>query len=213
MENGDIRPPAPAGALGPSDIEPTQQERLEAGLQDTLTLTDWKMPSARDYSWYLLIYASTISLSVYVILRYRMLWAYVLWGGYLVALVIMASLIVRSLRYRRLTYSKSFYMATLDLQQAVEKAMDSLGIRIDTVERPPDVFLRPMIAEYRLIWLDFSVSIEGRSHMRRKVVRVGRFPDAGSLEMGKRFCQALDSAAADLSRDRTARRLFHEGPD
>ncbi len=191
-------------------VAPTQSERMESGLQDTLDLSEWKMPSIRDYFWYLVVYTLTMALAVSVIWRFQQLWAYVLWGGYLVTLVIFASLIVRSLNYRRGTYSKDFHLSTLDLQQAVEAALDDVGIRIDRVERPRGVFLRPMIAVYKLERTDFTINVEGRSHLRRKVVRVGRFRDDGSLEKGIRFCHALDNEVDVACQERASRKLFHE---
>jgi hypothetical protein len=191
-------------------LTPTQSERMQSGMQDTLDLSQWKMPSIRDYFWYLVVYTFTMALAVSVIWRFQQLWAYVLWGGYLVTLVLFASLIVRSLNYRRGTYSKNYNLSTLDLQQAVEAALDNVGIRIDRVERPRGVFLRPMIAVYKLERTDFTINVEGRSHLRRKIVRVGRFGDAESLEKGMRFCQALDDEVEVACHGRASRKLFHE---
>jgi hypothetical protein len=191
-------------------IAPTQAERMQSGMQDSLDLAQWKMPSIRDYFWYLVVYTFTIALAVQVIWWYQQLWAYVLWGGYLVTLVVLVALIVRSLNYRRGTYSKNFNMSTLDLQQTVETALDNVGIRIDRVERPRGVFLRPMIAVYILERTDFTINVEGRSHLRRKVVRVGRFGDDESLEKGIRFCHALDDEVDVFSQGRASRKLFHE---
>jgi hypothetical protein len=179
-------------------------------MQDSLDLSEWKMPSFRDYFWYLVVYTFTIALAVQVIWWYQQLWAYVLWGGYLVTLIVLVGLILRSLNYRRGTYSKYFNLSTLDLQQTVESALDNVGIRIDRVERPRGVFLRPMIAVYNLQRTDFTVNVEGRSHLRRKVVRVGRFGGTESLEKGMRFCQALDEEVEVFSRGRASRKLFHE---
>ena len=195
---------------GMDGLTPTQRERMEAGLQDSLDLTDWKMPSLRDYFWYIVVYTFTIALAVQVIYWYREVWAYVLWGGYLVTLLIMVGLILRSLNYRRGTYSKSYNMATLDLQQAVEEAMDDARLRSDRVERPRGAVLRPMIAVYHIERTDFTVSVEGRSHLRRKVVRVGRFTGPESLDTGRRFCNALDDEVETRFEERGARKLFHE---
>lgn len=191
-------------------LTPTQSERMQSGMQDTLDLSQWKMPSIRDYFWYLVVYTFTMALAVSVIWRFQQLWAYLLWGGYLVTLVMFASLIVRSLNYRRGTYSKNYNLSTLDLQQAVEAALDDVGIRIDRVERPRGVFLRPMIAVYKLERTDFTINVEGRSHLRRKIVRVGRFGDTESLEKGIRFCQALDDEVEVACHGRASRKLFHE---
>ncbi|MCK4970390.1 MAG: hypothetical protein KAS77_07680, partial [Thermoplasmata archaeon] len=95
-------------------------------------------------------------------------------------------------------------------QQAVEAALDNIGIRIDRVERPRGVFLRPMIAVYKLERTDFTINVEGRSHLRRKIVRVGRFGDTESLEKGIRFCQALDDEVEVACQGRASRKLFHE---
>jgi hypothetical protein len=74
----DLRIP---GADGHVDgVEASMKERAEAGLQDSLDLRDWRMPSARDYFWYLVVYTVLIALAVHVIYQYRMVWAYVLWG-------------------------------------------------------------------------------------------------------------------------------------
>jgi len=200
----------PGADPGVSGLAHTQPERMESGLQDTLDLTEWKMPSIRDYFWYLAVYTFTIALAVQVIWRFQQTWAYVLWGGYLVTLIVLVSLIVRSLNYRRGTYSKNYNMSTLDLQQAVEGALDQVRIRIDRVERPRGVFLRPMIAVYKLERTDFTINVEGRSHLRRKVVRVGRFGDPESLEKGIRFCQALDEEVDVFCQGRASRKLFHE---
>lgn len=191
-------------------LEPTQRERFEEGLQDTLDLRDWKMPALRDYFWYLVVYTSLIALAVMVILRYRMLWAYVLWGGYLVTLVILASLILRSLKYRRGTYSKSFSLSTLDIQQAVEDAVEDVGLDIERLEQPEGLFLRPMIAVYILEGQDFTVNVEGRPHLRHKVVRVGRFYGHEDLEKGRRLCNALDERVDLICEGKRRRTLFQE---
>lgn len=195
---------------GVEGLTPTHTERMQSGMQDTLDLSQWKMPSFRDYFWYLVVYTFTIALAVQVIWWYQQLWAYVLWGGYLVTLVVLVGLILRSLNYRRGTYSKNYNLSTLDLQQAIEAALDQVGIRIDRVERPRGVFLRPMIAVYKLERTDFTVNVEGRSHLRRKVIRVGRFGDTGSLEKGIQFCHALDDEVDVFCQGRTSRKLFHE---
>jgi len=191
-------------------VEASMRERAEAGLQDTLDLRDWKMPSAGDYLWYLVVYTSLITLAVMVIYRYRMVWAYVLWGGYLVTLLVLAGLIVRSLGYRRGTYSKAFNVSTLELQQAVEDALLEVGLRVDRMEQPEGAFLRPMIAVYHLRGRDFTISVEGRSHLKRKVVRVGRFRERDDLITGERLLASLDDHAENASRQRLSRSLFRE---
>jgi hypothetical protein len=191
-------------------VDPSPRERVEAGLQDTLDLRDWKMPSVRDYFWYLFVYTVLIALAVQVIYRYRMLWAYVLWGGYLVTMLVLAALIVRSMNYRRGTYSKSFSMSTLELQQAIDSAVDDVGLEVDRMEQPEGAFLRPMIAVYHLVGVGFTINLEGRSHLKRKVVRVGRFPSKEDLGHGQRFIDSLDSQADRVSSARRSRALFQE---
>ena len=191
-------------------LEPTQRERFEEGLQDTLDLRDWRMPELRDYFWYLVVYTTLIALAVLIIWRYRMLWAYVLWGGYLVTLVVLASLIVRSLKYRRGTYSKSYVLSTLDIQQAVEDAVEDVGLDIARVEQPDGMFLRPMIAVYVLEGRGFTVNVEGRPHLRRKVVRVGRFHGLEDLDEGRRLCNALDERVEVICEGKRRRALFRE---
>jgi len=191
-------------------VEASMRERAEAGLQDTLDLKDWKMPSVRDYFWYLVVYTSLIALAIMVIYRYRMVWAYVLWGGYLVTLLVLAALIVRSLNYRRGTYSKAFSMSTLELQQAVEDAVEDVGLRVDHMEQPEGPFLRPMIAVYYLQGRGFTINVEGKSHLKRKVVRVGRFRERDDRIMGERLLASLDDHAENASRQRLSRSLFRE---
>ena len=190
-------------------VEPTQRERLEEGLQDTMNLRTWRMPSARDYFWYLVVYGTLITLAVGVIWRFQRVGIYILWGGYLATLVVLAFLILRSFTYRRMTYSKSFSVATLDLQQAVERAIDDVGLGIDRVDRPENAFLRPIIGIYQVRKRDYTVSVEGRSHLARKVVRVGRLGSEEVREEGMRFCAALDKQMEMLAHSRS-RTLFHE---
>lgn len=207
-ESGDIMLTSVRDDL--AGLEPSPRERVEAGLQDTLDLRDWKMPSVRDYFWYLFVYTVLITLAVLVIYRYRMLWAYVLWGGYLVTMLVLATLIVRSMTYRRGTFSKGYNMSTLEIQQAIEDAVEEVGLEVDRMDEPEDAFLRPMIAVYQLRGVAFNVSVEGRPHLKRKVVRVGRFPTGADLERGKRFIESLDVHAELASSHRRSRSLFHE---
>jgi hypothetical protein len=200
----------PGVVEGIDGVEASLSERAEAGLQDTLDLSDWKMPSIRDYFWYLFVYTVLIALAVQVIYSYRMLWAYVLWGGYLVTMLVLASLIVRSMNYRRGTYSKSFVMSTLELQQAIEDATDELGLEVERMEQPEGIFLRPMIAVYHLKDVGFTINLEGRAHLKRKVVRVGRFPSGGDLSMGRKFISTLDCQAEEVCKMRKTRSLFHQ---
>jgi hypothetical protein len=193
-------------------IEPTQRERLEAGLQDSLDLREWRMPRFMDYYWYIVVYGALIALSVYVVVSYQALWAYVLWGGYLVVLVILATLIVRSLSYRRQSYSKSYCVATLDLQNSVEDAIDDVGLSVDYVDKPRGTFLRPIIAVYRISGKDYTVSVEGKSHLERKVVRVGRLKGLDLQREGLMLCHALDDKLENVCRRKRTRSLFKEGP-
>jgi len=191
-------------------VDPSLGERAESGLQDTLDLRDWKMPSVRDYFWYIFVYTILIALAVQVIYSYRMLWAYVLWGGYLVTMLVLASLIVRSMNYRRGTYSKVFSISTLELQQAIEDALEEVDLEIDTMEQPRGPFLRPMIAVYRIKDMSFTINLEGRAHLKRKVVRIGRFPKRDDQAVGQRLIDALDSQADEVTKKRRSRSLFHE---
>ncbi|UCC93359.1 MAG: hypothetical protein JSW25_01425 [Thermoplasmata archaeon] len=195
---------------GVDGVDASLRERAEAGLQDTLDLTDWKMPSLRDYFWYLFVYTILIALAVQVIYNYRMLWAYVLWGGYLATMLVLATLILRSMNYRRGTYSKSFQMSTLELQQAIDDATEDAGLKLDHMEQPEDVFLRPMIAVYHMKDVEFTVNLEGRAHLKRKVVRVGRFPKGRDLDLGHRFINALDFQAEAVCKQRKTRTLFRQ---
>lgn len=195
---------------GVDGVDPSMRERAEAGLQDTLDLREWKMPSIRDYMWYLVVYSTLITLAVLVIYRYQMLWAYVLWGGYLVTMLILAGLIIRSINYRRGTYSKGFSMSTLELQQAIEDAAEDVGLRIDRMEQPEGVFLRPMIAVYYFKYRTFTLNVEGRPHLKRKVLRVGRFLGEQDLMYGRSLIAALDCQVEEVSRKRRSRSLFRE---
>ena len=129
---------------------------------------------------------------------------------YLVTLVVLASLIVRSLKYRRGTYSKSYVLSTLDIQQAVEDAVEDVGLDIARVEQPDGMFLRPMIAVYVLEGRGFTVNVEGRPHLRRKVVRVGRFHGLEDLDEGRRLCNALDERVEVICEGKRRRALFRE---
>ena len=189
---------------------PSQRERFEAGLQDTMDLSDWRMPDLVDYSWYIAVYGLLIALAVYIIIRYQFLAIYVLWGGYLVALLFLAYLIARSFSYRRRTFSKGFVLATLDLELAVERAIEGAGRTIDYVDRPKGAFLRPLIAVYRPRCVDWTVSIEGRTHLQRKVVRVGRLVDEEQVAEGSRLCLALDEEVDQQGQRRRSRSLFKE---
>jgi len=195
---------------GVDGVDASVRERAEAGLQDTLDLQDWKMPSVRDYFWYLFVYTILIALAVQVIYRYQMLWAYVLWGGYLVTMLVLATLIMRSMNYRRGTYSKSFHMSTLEIQQAIEDAVEDVRLKIDRMEQPEGIFLRPMIAVYHLKGRGFTINLEGRAHLKRKVVRVGRFPQHDDLHHGQKLISALDCQADEVCRKRQTRSLFRE---
>ncbi|NIP36807.1 MAG: hypothetical protein GWN18_17715 [Thermoplasmata archaeon] len=125
-------------------------------------------------------------------------------------MLVLAALIVRSMNYRRGTYSKAFTMSTLELQQAIEEAIEDSGMEVDTMAQPEGVFLRPMIAVYALRDVGFTINLEGRSHLKRKVVRVGRFPRQADLELGLRFIEALDGQADKVCKQRLSRSLFHE---
>jgi hypothetical protein len=195
---------------GVDGVDASLRERAEAGLQDTLDLRDWKMPSLKDYFWYMFVYTVLIATAVYVLYNYRMLWAYVLWGGYLTTMLVLAALIVRSMSYRRGTYSKGFVMSTLELQQAIDDAVEDVGLVVDHMEQPRGVFLRPMIAIYQLKDVGFTINVEGRAHLKRKVVRVGRFSGEEELTLGKQFISALDSQAENACRERMTRTLFHQ---
>ncbi|MCJ2540050.1 MAG: hypothetical protein LN414_02125 [Candidatus Thermoplasmatota archaeon] len=195
---------------GVEGVDASVRERAEAGLQDTLDLRDWKMPSIRDYFWYLFVYTILIALAVQVIYRYRMLWAYVLWGSYLATMLVLAALILRSMNYRRGTYSKGFVMSTLELQQAIEDAVEDVRLKIDRMEQPEGVFLRPMIAVYHLKGRGFTINLEGRAHLKRKVIRVGRFPQHDDLFYGQELISALDCQADEMCRKRQTRSLFRE---
>jgi hypothetical protein len=201
---------------GPGDVDydpgdrPSQRERFEAGLQDTMDLSEWKMPDLVDYSWYIIVYGVLMTLAVYVIVRHQFLAIYILWGGYLAALIFLAYLIVRSFNYRRRTFSKGFVLATLDLQTAVERAIEGGGRTIDFVDRPKGAFLRPLIAVYRPRGVDWTVSIEGRGHLQRKVVRVGRLVNEEQISEGSRLCLALDDEVERQGQRRKARTLFKD---
>jgi hypothetical protein len=200
----------PSLDMGMDGLDASMRERAEAGLQDTLDLRDWKMPSVRDYFWYMFVYIILITLAVQVIYNYRMLWAYVLWGGYLATMLVLAALIVRSMNYRRGTYSKSFILSTLELQQAIEDTVEEIGLEVERMEQPEGVFLRPMIAVYTFKDVGFTINVEGRTHLKRKVVRVGRFPEPNDLTHGRQFIAALDCQADKMCEKRKTRPLFHQ---
>ena len=200
----------PVDAPDGGGIEPTHRELLEAGLQDSMDLYDWRMPSVRDYFWYFFVYGVLITFTLWVILSYQRVGIAILWWSYLATLVVLAMFIVRSFNYRRGTYSKSYSMATLDLQQVVEMAIDDVGLAIDFVDRPDVVFLRPLIGVYKIRKRDFTISIEGRSHLQRKVVRVGRFVSDEAREEGRRLCAALDRQVGVARLQRRSRKLFHD---
>jgi hypothetical protein len=190
--------------------EPTQRDRLEAGLQDTLDLSNWKMPVLRDYFWYFFVYGVLIALAIYVVWRYQTLFFYLLWGGYLVVLVVLAGLIVRSLNYRRGTYSKGFDLATLDVQQAIEEATNAQGLVISYVDNPKGAFLRPLIAVYKLRGRNWTVSVEGKPQLQRKIVRVGRFHSDEEQSDGMHLCTALDASALAVMERKRSRALFKD---
>jgi len=191
-------------------VEPSAAERVEEGLADLLDLAEWRMPTARDYLWYAAVYVGAIALSVYVIVRNQELWAYVLWGGYLVIMVLLASLVVRSFNYRRGTYSKGFLLSTLDVQRAVEGAVEDVGLVVDGVETPKGAFLRPVITSYRFRLRDYTVVIEGRPHLSRKVVRVGRLSGESQLEEARRLCLAMDQQVDAIVSSKRNRTLFKD---
>lgn len=187
---------------------PDDRLRLEAGLQDTLDLSDWRMPGLYDYAVYYVMYGGLMALAVYIIVRFRDPRIVVLWGGYLIILVVLAAFMVRSLSYRSGTLSKSFMVSTLDLEEAVETALEDVGLAVDSKEEPRNRFMRPLIGVYRLRGMGFTITVEGRPHLRRKVVRVGRFVRREGLEEAMRLCDALDREVEEARGRKVARALF-----
>jgi hypothetical protein len=202
-EEGPAGEPLPVEESGTSSIE-----RLEAGLQDSLDLSSWRMPTVRDYAWYIAVYGVAIVGSAYIIVRYRALWAYTIWGSYLAVLIVLAFLLVRSLGYRRSMLSKRFEASTFDLQTAVEAALKEVGIAIASAEAGGGEFLHPLITTYRLDKRDFIVRLEGRAHHERKTVSVGRLDDPRKLFEGQRFSAALDCELDRICKERVPRALF-----
>lgn len=195
--------PLPIEESGASSIE-----RLEAGLQDSLDLSTWRMPAARDYAWYIAVYGVAIVGAAYIIVRFHALWAYTIWGSYLAVLVVLAALLVRSLGYRRSMLSKRFEASTFDLQTAVEAALDDVGIGIASADAGGGELLHPLITTYRLDDRGFIVRLEGRAHHERKTVSVGRLDDPRDLLEGRRFSAALDCALDRICKERVPRALF-----
>jgi len=195
--------PLPEEETGASSIE-----RLEAGLQDSLDLSTWRMPAARDYAWYIAVYGVAIVGAAYIIVRFHALWAYTIWGGYLAILVVLAALLVRSLGYRRSMLSKRFEASTFDLQAAVESALKEVGIGIVSADAGGGGFLHPLITTYRLDNREFIVRLEGRAHHERKTVSIGRLDEPGELVEGQRFSQSLDCALERICKERVSRTLF-----
>jgi hypothetical protein len=202
-EEGPAGEPLPVEETGASSIE-----RLEAGLQDSLDLSSWRMPAMRDYAWYIAVYGVAIVGSAYIIVRYRALWAYTIWGSYLAVLIVLAVLLVRSLGYRRSMLSKRFEASTFDLQTAVEAALKEVGIGIASADAGGSGFLHPLITTYRLDKRDFIVRLEGRAHHERKTVSVGRLDDPRKLFEGQRFSAALDCELDRICKERVPRALF-----
>jgi len=202
-EGATAAEPLPVEETGASSVE-----RLEAGLQDSLDLSSWRMPAARDYAWYIAVYGVAIVGAAYVIVRYRALWAYTIWGSYLAVLIVLAFLLVRSLGYRRSMLSKRFEASTFDLQTAVETALKEVGIGIVAADAGGSEFLHPLITTYRLDKRDFIVRLEGRAHHERKTVSVGRLDDPRKLFEGQRFSAALDCALDSICKEKVPRALF-----
>lgn len=195
--------PLPEDATGASSIE-----RLEAGLQDSLDLSTWRMPAARDYAWYIAVYGVAIVGAAYIIVRFHALWAYTIWGSYLAVLVVLAALLVRSLGYRRSMLSKRFEASTFDLQTAVESALEEVGIGIVSADAGGGGFLHPLITTYRLDQREFIVRLEGRAHHERKTVSVGRLDDPRDLFEGQRFSVAIECALERICKEKVPRDLF-----
>jgi len=199
----------PAGEPMPDEgTGASAAERLEAGLQDSLDLSSWRMPAARDYAWYIAVYGVAIFGAAYIIVRYRAVWAYTIWGSYLAVLIVLAALLVRSLDYRRSMLSKRFEASTLDLQTAVEAALREVGVGIASAEAGGGGFLHPLITTYRLDKRGYVVRVEGRAHHERKTVSVGRLVERRELFEGQRFSAALDCEIERICRERVPRALF-----
>ncbi len=189
-------------------VPPTPRERLEEGLQDSLDLSRWKMPGMSDYFWYFLVYGGAMALAAYVIVRYQTVWAYVIWGSYLAVLVIGTFFLVRSLSYRRRTYSKRFEISTLDLQAAVEGAIEAMGLRVESRRGASREFLRPIIGTYIILDRDYLVKLEGHEHLPTKTVSVGKLKDEWTRGEVMQLCLVLDEQVDDIRGQKVKRALF-----
>ena len=189
-------------------VAPTHRDRLEAGLQDSLDLSNWNKPGLTDYFWYLLVYGGTMALAAYVIIRYQTVWAYTIWGAYLAMLVIASFFLVRSISYRRGTYSKRFEISTLDMQQAIEAAIEEMGLRVLSREGASTVFLRHLIETYAIDDRPYTVRLEGRDHLPTKTVSVGRFRDQWVRKEVRELCLALDEQVDQIRGRKVKRALF-----
>jgi hypothetical protein len=196
--------PSVPGAEGGATVS----ERMTAGLQDTLDLAEWRMPTASDYAVYAAVYGVAIVIAALIVWRNPEPLAYGIWGGYIVVLSFFAALIMRSFQYRRQMLSKRFEASTLDLSEAVQEALEDAGLSSSATEGEGGAFLHPLIATYRLEGRAYVVRVEGRAYNVRKTVSVGRLPDAAALDEARRFCSAMDRRLARLRDGKVPRSLF-----
>ncbi len=215
VPEGAAAPPSSARAQGAAPARAPEEgagatvsERVTTGLQDTLDLADWRMPTTRDYSVYAFAYGAAIVIAAVIVWRNPEPWAYWIWGGYIVVLTFFALLIVRSFQYRRQMLSKRFEASTLDLTEAVQEALADAGLATSGTDGEGGAFLHPRIATYRLEGRAYVVRLEGRAYHLRKTVSVGRLPDAVTLDEARRFCAAMDRHLALLRDSKVPRSLF-----
>ncbi len=186
----------------------TVAERLEAGLDDSIDISTWSMPSLRDYAWYLAVYGTAIAVAAYIVVRYREPWAYAIWGSYIAILLVFAALVLNSMAWRSRTLSKRFEASTLDLDEAIDGALEGVAMGAVTKQRGGGGFLHPCIITYSVEGKAFLVRLEGRSSHTRKTVSVGRLRDHATVGDARAFCTAMDAEVERVRGQKVKRSLF-----
>jgi len=200
QEDAAMEPPAEGSG------DATVSERLEGGLDDTLDITTWNMPTVRDYALYLVVYGTTISVAAYIVVYYREPWAYAIWGGYIAVLLVFAALVVNSMAWRRRTLSKRFEASTLDLDEAIDGALGSMGA-VDK-QKGGGGFMHPCIITYSVEGRAYLVRLEGRPSHMRKTVSIGRLRDDATVGEAQAFCAMMDAELERVRGQKVKRSLF-----
>jgi hypothetical protein len=193
---------------GETTSDATVSERLEGGLDDTLDITTWNMPTVRDYALYLAVYGTAIAVAAYIVVRYQEPWAYAIWGGYIAVLLVFAALVVNSMVWRSRMLSKRFEASTLDLDEAIDGAIAGAGMGTTTKQGGGGGFLHPCITTYSVDGRGLRVRLEGRSSHTRKTVSIGRLPNDAAVAEARAFCTAMDAELDRLQGQKVRRSLF-----